>query len=119
MLLSAGRLLRAWDLAYALYRFAALTDPANADGFGGTAEQARRARLFLDAYGCTLDERGATALGLVSARLESLIAFMRQAVTDGDENFARHIAEGHVDLYLRDIDHMTASASTWQQCVVD
>ncbi|MFE4958951.1 hypothetical protein ACFRCW_34225 [Streptomyces sp. NPDC056653] len=44
---------------------------------------------------------------------------MRQADTDGDENFARHIADGHVDLYLRDIDHMTASASTWQQYVVD
>lgn len=109
---------RAWDLAYALYRFAPLTHPANTDGFGDTTEQARRARLFLDSYGCNRDERAA-AVGMVAFRLKSLVTFMWQAAADGDENFARHIAQGHADLYLHDTVYMTQNMPAWQQRIVD
>ncbi|WP_326707496.1 aminoglycoside phosphotransferase family protein [Streptomyces cyaneofuscatus] len=107
---------RAWDLAYALYRFAPLTHSANTDGFGKVDEQARRARLLLDAYGCTRNQRIA-AMNTVAVRLQSLVAFMRRSAADGDGNSARHIADGHADLYLRDIDHIKANTATWQEYI--
>ncbi|MGW6637535.1 phosphotransferase [Streptomyces cyaneofuscatus] len=109
---------RAWDLAYALYRFAPLTHPANTDGFGKAKEQARRARLFLDAYGCTRNQRIA-AMDTVAVRLQSLVAFMRRSAADGDANSARHIADGHADLYLRDIDHIKADTATWRKYIAN
>lgn len=43
---------RGWDLGYAAYRFASLTDPSNADGRASDrAEQRRRLELFCAAYG--------------------------------------------------------------------
>ncbi|MFC9028935.1 hypothetical protein [Streptomyces arboris] len=42
---------------------------------------------------------------------------MRRFAADGDENFARHIADGHADLYLRDIDHIKANTATWQKYI--
>ncbi|WP_240958554.1 phosphotransferase [Streptomyces barkulensis] len=96
---------RRWDLGYALYRFAPLTDPANGDGFGSLAEQAHRTRLFLDSYGCTPAER-LDAVRAVELRLQALVDLIRQSAADGDENFQRAIDEGHVDLYLRDIRHV-------------
>lgn len=108
---------RHWDIAYALYRFAPLTSPANEEGFGDVTEQARRARLFLDTYGCTRAERAA-AMAAVAPRLQALVDFMRTAAAAGDETFARHIAEGHADLYLADIDHAQRSTQAWTASVV-
>jgi aminoglycoside phosphotransferase (APT) family kinase protein len=109
---------RRWDLAYALYRFAPLTDPANGDGFGDAKEQARRARQFLDAYGCTAQQRQ-VALDTVPARLRSLVAFMQDAAADGDPNFARHIKEGHVDLYVRDVRYIECRRQQWYAQVIE
>lgn len=109
---------RHWDLAYALYRFAPLTDPANEYGFGEVAEQVRRARMFLDAYGCSAAQRRA-AVETVVPRLQWLVSFMRDAAAQGDENFTRHIEEGHADLYLHDIEHVERHHSMWHQRVVD
>lgn len=108
---------RAWDLAYALYRFAPLTDPANGDGFGSTGQQARRARQFLDAYGCSPQQRQ-VALETVPARLQSLVTFMAEAAAGADANFARHIEEGHTDLYLRDIHYVESRAQQWRAQVI-
>ncbi|PFG21188.1 phosphotransferase [Serinibacter salmoneus] len=96
---------RAWDLAYALYRFAPLTRPGNTDGFGDIAAQADRARQFLDAYGASQDLRAA-AVETVVPRLQALVAFIQGAARAGDRNFARHIAAGHLDLYLADIAYI-------------
>jgi len=108
---------RRWDLAYALYRFAPLTSPDNKDGFGDPAEQARRARLFLDSYGCTSEERH-DALEAVVPRLRALIAFMRDAAANGDPNFARHIEEGHAELYQNDIAYIESQLPRWSASVV-
>ncbi|MGK4008070.1 aminoglycoside phosphotransferase family protein [Sorangium sp. So ce1036] len=109
---------RAWDLAYALYRFSPLTDPTNPDGFVTSPRaQAERARRFLDAYGCSREER-AGVVGTLDARLRALVTFLREAAVAGDRSFQRHIAEGHVDLYLRDLDHMARNTPTWQQVIV-
>lgn len=109
---------RRWDLAYALYRFAPLTDPANADGFGDAEQQARRAGMFLAAYGCTPQERR-DALETVGVRLRQLVAFMRNAAASGDPNFARHIEEGHVDMYLRDIAYVESRDQQWFSLVTE
>jgi len=107
---------RRWDLAYALYRFAPLTNPANGDGFGEPMEQARRARIFLDAYGCAPEQRMDT-LAAVGPRLMQLVTFMQEAAAGGDPSFARHIEEGHADLYLRDIEYVQAQDKQWSAVI--
>ena len=109
---------RRWDLAYAIYRFAPLTHPANRDGFGDPAEQARRARLFLDAYGCTRRQRR-DAVDTVGPRMAQMVSFMRDAAAAGDPYFARHIENGHADNYLRDIGYVETWAALWTALVVE
>ncbi|MEJ2857647.1 MULTISPECIES: phosphotransferase [unclassified Saccharothrix] len=104
---------RSWDLAYAVYRFAGLSTVAGLE----PDEQASRARLFLDSYGRTRGERLDVVDALVP-RLLALIHFMRTGAANGDPNFARHIEEGHADLYLRDADHITAHRPLWDRIVV-
>ncbi|WP_199220854.1 aminoglycoside phosphotransferase family protein [Rathayibacter tanaceti] len=104
---------RAWDLAYALYRFAPLSVAFGAeDEFSALGSQVRRLRAFLDAYGCDRRERRA-ALDLVVPRLRALIALMTGAAADGDENFARHIEDGHVGIYVRDIAYIRENERVW------
>lgn len=108
---------RAWDLAYALYRFAPLTRPENDDGFGPIPLQATRARQFLDAYGANKQQR-AQAIETVVPRLQALVNYMRGAADNGDANCIRHIADGHLNLYLEDINYITAHYPTIKRTVV-
>jgi len=63
---------RGWDLGYAAYRFASLTDPANADGRpGDRTEQRRRLEVFCEAYGGA-DPGDVTRWAIV--RLDDLVA---------------------------------------------
>ncbi|MDR1449143.1 MAG: hypothetical protein LBI84_02890 [Propionibacteriaceae bacterium] len=43
---------------------------------------------------------------------------MRGAAEAGDENFARHIVEGHLSLYLNDIAYITSHGSLIDRIVV-
>jgi hypothetical protein len=104
-------------LGYALYRFAPLTvsfDPG--DEFSRLEVQQRRARRFLDAYGCDREARR-QAIDAVVPRLEALVALMRTSANAGDEAFASHVEAGHADLYLRDIDHVQQNAEAWRAVV--
>jgi len=97
---------RAWDIAYALYRFAPLSRAP--EGGGEPIErQAARARQFCDGYG-PFDRTG--LVGLVADRLRALVAFMRTEADRGNAAFAGHMADGHDRLYLRDIDYVEANA---------
>ncbi len=102
---------RAWDIAYALYRFAPLADPAD-DADGATwsfDERLTRARDFCDEYG--LDEGARETLPqLVSERLEALVRFMHDRANSGDLTFATNIADGHDLIYRRDADFITSIA---------
>ncbi|GLY18645.1 phosphotransferase [Kineosporia sp. NBRC 101677] len=96
---------RLWDVAYAVYRWAPLTAPANDSGFGAVAEQALRARQFCDAYG--LDGAGRAGLiDMVVTRLHALVDFMRAQAQAGSAAFASHVADGHDRLYLADVEHV-------------
>lgn len=115
---TAGPGPRSWDLAYALYRFAPLSVEDDGSGVAGTPElQAARARAFLDAYGCTEAQRAA-AIRDVVPRLRTLTDFMQASAEAGDDAFARHIAEGHLEHYFRDIAYITEHAPLWNRLVV-
>jgi hypothetical protein len=92
---------RVWDVAYAAYRFVPLTGPDNPDGYGSTAEQARRLRLFCDAYGLGDADRTAL-LPTVERRLLAMVDHIRTQAAAGSAAFAEHLAQGHDTLYLAD-----------------
>lgn len=96
---------RLWDLAYALYRFAPITDPSNPDGYGATAEQCRRVRLFCDEYG--LQER-AQLLQVVKARLAYMADYLREGAAQGDSRLQANIDAGHLAIYMTDYAYLTA-----------
>jgi len=104
---------RSRDLGYAVYRFAPLTDPANEDGFGTVGEQAARAGLFCDSYGLTDPAARAAVITAAVDRLRDLVEHMRAQAAAGHEGFAAHVADGHDELYLRDIAHIEANAAAF------
>jgi Ser/Thr protein kinase RdoA (MazF antagonist) len=115
---TAGPGPRTWDLAYALYRFAPLSAEDDGGGVAGAPRlQAARARAFLDAYGGTRAQRAAVVAEVVP-RLRALTDVMRASAAAGDAAFARHIAEGHLDHYLRDIAYLTEHGPVWDALVV-
>lgn len=57
-------------------------------------------------------------MDMAAPRLESLADFMREGAAAGDENFRRHIEEGHLALYVRDIDYIRDHAEVWSHLVV-
>lgn len=98
---------RRWDAAYAAYRWVPLADPSNPDGFGDIAEQRRRLVLFCESYG-SLDPPAVVAAAI--ERLRALVDTMHQLAADGQEAFARHLDDGHDDLYLTDAAYLEANA---------
>jgi hypothetical protein len=108
---------RLWDVAYAVYRWAPTTAPSNADGFGTTTEQARRARIFCDRYG--LDAAGRAGLvDTIVARLHALVDFMRSQAAAGNAAFASHLADGHHTQYLADARYLDEQRSVFNQQLV-
>ena len=90
---------RTYDLSYALYRFAPLTSAH--DGWGTIPEQAARVRLFCESYGLDACDVAESVTAVV-ARLLGHVSYMREEAAAGNEAFARHVAEGHAELYERD-----------------
>lgn len=106
---------RLWDVAYAAYRFVPLTDsPRHGGAVLPVAEQARRARLFCDAYG--LADRAAFT-ETVAERLRDLARLIREKAAAGDAAFAAHLAGGHDELYLADAAHVARYAPALQEAV--
>ena len=100
---------RIWDVAYTAYRFVPLTvDPE--EGAVEVAEQARRLRLFADAYALDGPDRAAL-VGTVITRLEHLVAHMESQAAGGNEAFARHLAAGHHLHYRADTAHLARHAA--------
>ena len=94
---------RLWDLAYALYRFAPITDPSNPDGYGTVAEQCRRVRLFCDEY--SLQAR-AQLLQVVKARLAYMADYLREGAARGDSRLQANIDAGHLAIYMTDLNYL-------------
>jgi Ser/Thr protein kinase RdoA (MazF antagonist) len=100
---------RLWDFSYAAYRFVPLTAVGNGEAVLPVAEQARRLRLFCDAYGLSSADRAALP-DTLRERLHALVDHMRDQAAAGVAAFAAHLAEGHHTLYLTDADHVTRHA---------
>lgn len=95
---------RLWDVAYAAYRFVPLSTG------GDVGEQARRLRIFCDAYGLAAADRPGLPL-MVRERLHALVALMHARASAGEAAFARHLADGHHTLYLADAEHVVRHAA--------
>ncbi len=100
---------RAWDIAYALYRWAPFTNPNNADGFGDIEAQIVRAKRFCDAYVLPNKDRLGMA-ALIVERLQALVDFMLAEAKLDTESFAANVEDGHHLLYLADIDYINANS---------
>ena len=94
---------RAWDLAYALYRFVPLADPERTEGFGSPTEQARRMRLLVDSYGLADRSR---LLEAVTARIQSMVDFLLEGQRIGDVRRIANIEAGHLDVYRHDLAYV-------------
>ncbi|EJC83556.1 phosphotransferase family protein [Rhizobium leguminosarum bv. trifolii WSM2297] len=97
---------RLWDLAYAIYRWAPLSDPSHLGVSSGLDEQLRRAEIFCAAYGTTAIERQQLP-EMICRRLQALVNFMQAKASVGDENFMEDVAAGDARLYLGDIDYIS------------
>jgi len=96
------------DIAYAIYRFAPLTAPENAAGFGSLAEQARRARLCCDEHG---EVNRSQIIEATCRRLLDLVRYMRSQAAQGDTAFQSHLDDGHDTIYLCDVHYLKANAA--------
>ena len=94
---------RVWDIAYALYRFAPMADPAQTEGFGSPDEQARRMRRFCDAYG--LEDR-ARVFETVLLRIQSMVDFLLEGQARGDARRIANIEAGHLRVYQHDLAYV-------------
>ncbi len=95
-----------WDVGYGAYRWVPLTAPSNPDGSPAIDEQRRRLGLFCAQYGV---DRITAVVDWAAERLTALVAMMVQRAADGHPAFARHLAEGHDQLYLADIEHLRSN----------
>ena len=96
------------DVAYAIYRFAPLTAPGNAAGFGSLTEQARRTRLFCDEYG---EVNRTEVIEAVCRRLLDLVSYMRSQAAQREAAFQTHLDDGHDTIYLRDVHYLRTNAA--------
>ncbi|MBX4926677.1 phosphotransferase enzyme family protein [Rhizobium binae] len=96
---------RLWDLAYAVYRWAPLSDPSNSSATSSLDEQLRRAEIFCTAYGATSEERQALP-ETICRRLQALVDFMLARAAAGDDTFVEDVASGDAKLYLNDIAYL-------------
>lgn len=119
---------RVLDLAYTVYRFVPLTDPANPDApFHGVEAQLDRLVKFCDAYrepaadlstavaieptavSPVLTSSAITpteALRYATLKLQELVAFIEHGAGSGDTAQLAVLTRGDVHIYCRDIEHI-------------
>jgi thiamine kinase-like enzyme len=90
---------RLWDIAYAIYRFAPMTAPSNPDGFGALADQARRMRLFCEAYG--MQDRSQVVTAIIQ-RVKFMADMLLVGAAQGDARMQANLASGHLSIYQTD-----------------
>lgn len=96
---------RLWDIAYAVYRWIPFVSPTNPDYRNDLDEQIRRIKLFADTYGLCTDARKDLPNMMVE-RIQSLVSYMQREAEKGNEDVLRNIEEGHMKMYLDDIQYI-------------
>lgn len=102
---------RAWDLAYAAYRFAPLMAPGNPEHRGTVTEQARRLHCFLAAYG-PFDPTG--FVDILAARVQVMADHLLTGAARGDERLKRLVERGDAALYEADRAHIEAHRGAFE-----
>jgi thiamine kinase-like enzyme len=104
---------RAWDLAYALWRFVPLYDDEQCQRLGWRpAHRGPRIARFLDAYGA-VDERE-HILDVVRRRQESTGLTIESWASDGDPAFQRLHDEGRVTEIRANLDYLDRMQPQWE-----
>jgi hypothetical protein len=103
---------RAWDVAYALYRFAPLMAPSNPDSYGQVSEQCRRARLFCDAYDL---ENRSQIVQTIKLRVAYMADYLRQGAAQGDKGLLANIDAGHLAVYENDYAYVAAHEEQFER----
>lgn len=96
---------RIWDVAYAVYRWIPFVSPKNPDYCYNLNEQVRRLKLFADTYDLKKNEREELP-NMIIERISSLVAYMRNEADSGNEDVWKNIEDGHLKLYLDDIQYI-------------
>lgn len=99
---------RAWDLAYALYRWGPLSNAPDLVSFGDLDNRIARARRFCEVYGLAPADRAVLVDG-VSARLQALADHIVTEAAQGNQAFQANMADGHHLLYLADKAYIQAN----------
>ncbi|TCQ03295.1 Ser/Thr protein kinase RdoA (MazF antagonist) [Rhizobium sp. PP-F2F-G36] len=94
-----------WDLAYAVYRWAPLSDYSNQGVVLDVREQLHRASIFCASYGATADEKRRLPEA-ICGRLQALVDFMHSRAEAGDLTFVEDVEAGDAAIYLRDIEYV-------------
>lgn len=95
---------RAWDMAYAAYRFVPLLHTENQElqhlDLTDPPMQKQRLQRFCAAYGISTTE----VLALVEPRLQALCTTIIESANAGNPAFQKMLAEGHLAFYQREIE---------------
>ncbi len=100
-----------WDLANAAYCWGPLFSK---DGVYGTAEQARRLRLFCDTYG--LEDRS-ELLPVMRLRIDYVARFIEAQARSGDPGFVQLLAWNTPPLMANTIAYLDAYRSTFERAL--
>lgn len=106
---------RLWDLAYAVYRFAPVADPTYSEGFGTPTEQARRVRIFCDAYGLT--DR-TNLMNMVISRIESMADYLLKGLDVRDARRMAAVEAGHLRIYQRDLIYVEHNRAEFEAALL-
>ncbi|MFK7805064.1 MAG: phosphotransferase family protein [Anaerolineae bacterium] len=95
---------RLWDIAYAVYRWAPLSDQHHAF-IPNLVDQIRRTKLFCDSYNMPDSDRK-ELVQMVLNRMIAFVDFMQAEAENGNEKFIGDLRDGHHLIYLKDIDYL-------------
>ena len=107
---------RAWDVAFAAYRFVPLSPDQGAVGLGAVlpVDRPGRLRRFCDAYGLT-DRAG--LVDTILRRVQAVCDLIVGQAAKGDRFFQQHLAEGHLDGYQRDLVYIESLREPLQEAL--
>lgn len=94
-----------WDISYAIYRWVPFEKSSSSGSYDNLNEQIRKAKLFFNTYGLEVEAKNSFVYVLIK-RLESLIDFMKNEASNGNEDFILNIEEGHLQKYMDDIIYL-------------
>ena len=104
---------RLWDIAHALWRFVPLYEDR---AFGDPDEQARRMRVFRDAYG--LVKSAATLLDTITRRQQALHDTVTAWAADGEPAFVALWRDGHAEAVTCDMAYLRRHRPSFERALV-